>query len=810
MEMRNLARKLQIVEIEEEMKRSYIDYAMSVIIGRALPDVRDGLKPVQRRILYAMHEMGMYPDKPYKKCARIVGEVLGKYHPHGDAAVYETLVRMAQDFSFRYPLIDGHGNFGSIDGDSPAAMRYTEARLSPLAMELLRDIDKNTVDFVPNFDESLKEPSVLPSRFPNLLVNGSNGIAVGMSTNIPPHNLGEIIDATVAYINNPEISVEELMKYVKGPDFPTGGIIVGKKGIKEAYRTGRGAIKLRAKYDIEETTGGKSIIVIKEIPYQVSKARIIEKIAELVRDKKITEISDLRDESDQEGIRVVIELKRDAVPKVVLNKIIKHTQLETAFNVIMLAIVDGVPRILNLKEMIAEYVRFQQEIITRRSRFELEKAEQRAHIVEGLLIALQNIDEVVEIIKSSKDPSEARTRLMDRFGLTEVQAQAILDMRLQRLTQLETSKLQEEYSELLKQIEYLRGVLSDPKKVDQIIVDELTAIKEKYADARRTAIASSEEEITIEDLIPDTDVAIIITDSGYVKRVPASTFKYQQRGGKGVSASNLKDGDWITSLVTCTNHKNVLFFTNYGKVYRLKAYQIPEASRTARGISIRNILPLAQNEKVVSAVAVDDFDREATDENIVIATRKGLIKKTALSEFAYTRRDGLRAINLNEGDSIVQVKLTTGSDDVIVITKNGMAIRFSEEDVRRMGRSAAGVKAIKLRKEDEVLDMVIVKENEKLLLVTENGYGKRTSYEHFSRQHRGGIGLKAMKVSPKTGRLAAAKGVEEDEEILIVSADGQAIRVKASDISEQGRNTIGVRVMRLSPEDKVAAIAIID
>lgn len=808
--MEKIAKDLQIVEIEEEMKRSYIDYAMSVIIGRALPDVRDGLKPVQRRILYAMYEMGMYPDRPYKKCARIVGEVLGKYHPHGDAAVYETLVRMAQDFSFRYPLVDGHGNFGSVDGDSPAAMRYTEARLSPLAMEILRDIDKNTVDFVPNFDESLQEPSVLPSRFPNLLVNGSNGIAVGMSTNIPPHNLAEVIDATIAYIENPDISVEELMKYVKGPDFPTGGIIIGKKGIREAYRTGKGSIRVRAKYEIEETSSGRAMIVIKEIPYQVSKARIIEKIAELVRDKKITEISDLRDESDQEGIRVVIELKRDAVPRIVLNKIIKHTQLETSFNIIMLAIVDGVPKVLDLKGMIAEYVRHQREVIVRRSRFELEKAEARAHIVEGLLVALANIDEVVEIIKSSENPQVARDRLMNRFELTEVQAQAILDMRLQRLTQLEISKLQEEYAELLKTIEYLRTVLADPKKVDRIIIDELTEIKNKYGDERRTAIASSEQEISIEDLIPDTEVAVIITDNGYIKRVPASTFKYQQRGGKGVTASNLKDGDWITQLVSCTNHRNILFFTNYGKVYRLKAYQIPEASRTARGISIRNLLPLAQEEKVVSALAVSDFDRESVDKNIVIVTRKGLIKKTALSEFVSTRRDGLKAINLNEDDDIVQVKLTGGENDLLILTRKGMSIRFNEGDVRRMGRSAMGVRAIDLKEGDEVLDMVVVKPDEKLMLVTENGYGKRTSYEHFGVQHRGGKGLIAMKINEKTGRLAAARGVRDDEEVLIVSAEGQAIRIKAGDVSEQGRHTMGVRVMKLGKGDKVTAIAIID
>lgn len=810
MEFERIARNLQLVDIEEEMKRSYIDYAMSVIIGRALPDVRDGLKPVQRRILYAMHEMGMYPDRPYKKCARIVGEVLGKYHPHGDAAVYETLVRMAQDFSYRYPLIDGHGNFGSIDGDSPAAMRYTEARLAPISMELLRDIEKNTVDFVPNFDESLKEPSVLPSRFPNLLVNGSNGIAVGMSTNIPPHNLREIIDATIAYIRNNEISVKELMEYVKGPDFPTGGIIIGKKGIRESYETGKGSIRVRAKYEIEETSSGKSVIVIKEIPYQVNKAKVIEKIAELVRDKKITEISDLRDESDQEGIRVVIELKRDAIPKIVVNKIIKHTQLETTFNVIMLAIVDGVPKILNLKEMIAEYVKFQREVITRRSQFELEKAESRAHIVEGLLIALQNIDEVVEIIKTSKDPADAKSRLMERFSLTEIQSQAILDMRLQRLTQLEISKLREEYSDLLKQIEYLRSVLADEKKIDEIIINELTEIRERFGDERRTIIAESEESINLEDLIPDSEVAIIITDSGYIKRVPASSFKYQQRGGKGVSASSLKDGDWISELVGCTNHKNVLFFTNYGKVYRLKAHQIPEASRTARGVSVRNLLPLAQNEKIVSTIAVSNLDWESENKYVVIATKKGKIKKTGLKEFSSTRRDGLKAIKLNSGDAIVKVKITDGTDDILIITRNGYAIRFDENDVRPMGREAAGVNAISLRDDDEVLDMVIVKGDEDLLLVTEKGYGKRTPYEEFPKQKRAGKGVKAINISEKKGKVAAARGVREDEQVLIVTAEGQAIRLRAGDVSKQKRAASGVRLMKISEPDKVTAIAVID
>lgn len=808
--MEKIAKNLKLVEIEEEMKNSYIDYAMSVIVGRALPDVRDGLKPVHRRILYAMYDMGMLPNRPYKKCARIVGEVLGKYHPHGDAAVYDTLVRMAQDFSYRYPLVDGHGNFGSIDGDSPAAMRYTEARLSPIAVELLRDIDKETVDFMPNFDESLQEPTVLPSRFPNLLVNGSSGIAVGMSTNIPPHNLTEVIDATIALIENPEITVEELMKYVKGPDFPTGGLIVGKKGIQDAYKTGRGSVKVRAKHEIEDLPGGKQAIVVKEIPFQVSKTKLIEKIAELVREKKITEISDLRDESDQEGIRLVIELKRDAVPNVVLNKLFKHTQMQTTFGVIMLALVDNVPRVLNLKEMIEEYVKFQREVIRRRSEFELRKAEERAHILEGLLVALANIDEVVALIKASKSPEEARLGLMQRFELTEVQAQAILDMRLQRLTGLETMKVKEEHTELLKKIEFLRGVLADPKKVDQIIIDELKEIREKYGDSRRTSIVSSEKEISIEDLVPDSEVAILITHNGYIKRVPQNIFKGQHRGGKGVSTYNLKEGDWIEHLVSCTNHQNILFFTDRGKVYRLKAYQIAEASRTARGTSIRNVLPIALDERVVSVLAVRDFDRETEDLNIIIATRNGLIKKTALNEYASTRRDGLIAINLREGDHIVQAKLTTGDNELILVTRKGQAIRFSEKDVRRMGRTATGVKGITLRDDDEVLDMVVIDPDEQLFLITERGYGKRTPFDKFPLQRRGGMGVIAIKLNEARGYVAAARSVGEDEELLIVSAEGQAIRVSASQVSSLGRQAQGVRVMKLNEGDKVSAIAILE
>jgi DNA gyrase subunit A len=803
------ARRLVEVEIEEEMKRSYIDYAMSVIVGRALPDVRDGLKPVHRRILYAMYDMSMYPNRPYKKCARIVGEVLGKYHPHGDAAVYDALVRMAQDFSFRYPLIDGHGNFGSVDGDAPAAMRYTEARLSQMAMELLGDIDKNTVDFVPNFDDSLQEPSVLPSRYPQLLVNGSSGIAVGMSTNIPPHNLKETINAVIALIDDPDIDIPSLMKHIKGPDFPTGGIIVGKKGIRDAYMTGRGSVRVRGKAEIEESASGKTSIVITEIPYQVSKAKLAEKIAELVRDKHMTEIADVRDESDREGMRLVVELKRGSIPQVVLNKLYKHTQLETAFGIIMLALVDGVPRVLNLKELLYHYLEHQRTVIRRRSEFELDKAEKRAHILEGLLIALANLDEVIALIRASKDPAEAKAGLMDRFGLSDEQAQAILDMRLQRLTQLEAVKIREEHTELLKQIEYLRGVLADPKKIDGIIRDELAHIRDRYADPRRTVISATEKEIRIEDLIADEDVAVIITAAGYVKRIPLDAYRGQQRGGKGVTTADLKEDDYITHLVVGTNHQNLLVFTDFGKVYRLKVYQVPQTSRAARGQAIVNLLPLQDGEKVVAAMIVNEFDKETESLNLMLATKNGLVKKTPLNDFASTRRDGLKAIILKEGDALRQVKLTTGKNDVILLTREGMSIRFSEEQVRPMGRAAAGVKGITLSSGDELLDMVVVEEDESLFMITENGYGKRTSYKQFRPQNRGGKGLIAIKLVHKKGKLAAARGVKIDEEVLIVSAEGQAIRVPVNQVPSLGRAAQGVRVMNLRPGDKVSALAIV-
>ncbi len=807
--MGRIARQLFQTEIEEEMKRSYIDYAMSVIVGRALPDVRDGLKPVHRRILYAMYDMGMFPNRPYKKCARIVGEVLGKYHPHGDTAVYETLVRMAQDFSFRMPLIDGHGNFGSIDGDAPAAMRYTEARLAPIAMEMLADIDKNTVDFIPNFDDTLAEPLVLPARIPQLLVNGSSGIAVGMSTNIPPHNLKETIDAVVTLIDEPEATIPQLMKSRKGPDFPTGGIIIGKKGIKQAYETGRGSITLRAKAEIEEISGGREAVVVKEIPFQVSKTKIIEKIAELVRDKKITEISDLRDESDREGMRLVIELKKGAVPQVVLNKLYKHTQLQTTFGVIMLALVDGVPRILNLKELLTHYLEHQRTVITRRSQFELEKAQKRAHILEGLLIALANLDEVILLIRGSKDPAEAKIGLISHFNLSEEQAQAILDMRLQRLTQLEATRVEEEHKELLERIEYLKEVLADPRKIDSIIKEEILKFRDKYADARKTVIRHSEKEIKAEDLIPDEDVIIVISNSGYIKRMPLGVYRGQKRGGKGVTTADLKEGDWIRHLLTCTNHQNLLLFSNSGKVYRLKAYNVPQAGRTARGQAIVNLLPLSTNEKIVAAQVVADFDRETEKLNLIFATRKGLIKRTRLNEFASTRRDGIRAVGLRPGDALVQVKLTSGDNDIILLTRGGQSIRFREDQVRQMGRAASGVKGIKLNEQDELLDMVVIEPDEKLFMITENGYGKRTGYTSFPRQNRGGKGVRAIKLTEKKGLLAAAKGVKKDEELLVVSAEGQAIRISIREVSTLGRQAQGVRIMSLKPGDKVSAIAIV-
>lgn len=794
---------IERIDIEDEMKSSYIDYAMSVIVGRALPDIRDGLKPVHRRILYGMYDMGMTPGRPFKKCARIVGEVLGKYHPHGDTAVYDSLVRMAQDFSVRYELVDGHGNFGSVDGDSPAAMRYTEARLSRLSMELLRDIDKNTVDFVPNFDESLEEPSVLPARYPNLLVNGSSGIAVGMATNIPPHNLGEIIDATVAYIDNSELTPKELMKHVKGPDFPTGAIIMGRQGIIDAYETGRGSIKTRAVSEVEEVKG-RNRIVVTELPYLVNKARLAEKIAELVREKKITEISDLRDESDRRGMRFVIELKRDVMPQVVLNKLYKHTQLEESFGVIMLALVDGVPRVLNLAQAIGHYVDYQKEVVTRRTKFELDKAEKRAHILEGLLIALDKIDAVIATIRGSKTVDIARKALMDKFKLSEIQAQAILDMRLQKLTGLERQKIADEHKELQETIKKLKALLASEEKILGVIKEELSEIKEKYADERRTKISAAAGEIDIEDLIAKEDMIVTITHSGYIKRVPVSTYKQQRRGGIGVSAMNLKEGDFVEHIFIANTHDNVLFFGNKGKVYRLKVYELPLATRQARGQNAVNILPLRPDEEIAAVLSISSFEQA---KYLLMGTKEGLVKKSLLTDYQTSRKEGIIAINLRPSDELIDAKLTDGVSDVIIVTKKGMAIRFAEDDARPMGRVSMGVKGINLSSGDLVLGMDILIKGAQLLVITEKGHGKRTELEKYPIQKRGGRGVKTIKLVHEKGDLAAVKMVKPDQELLVLSEEGVIIRVNAKDISIQGRATQGVRIMSLKNQDRVSAIA---
>ena len=791
------------IDIEDEMKSSYIDYAMSVIVGRALPDVRDGLKPVHRRILFGMHDMGMAPTKPYKKCARIVGEVLGKYHPHGDTAVYDSLVRMAQSFSQRYELVDGHGNFGSVDGDRAAAMRYTEARLSKLSTELLRGIDKNTVDFVPNFDDSLEEPSVLPSRYPNLLVNGSSGIAVGMATNIPPHNLREVIDATVAYIDNPEVTPKDLMKFIKGPDFPTGALILGKKGIIDAYETGRGSIKMRGVAEVEEVKG-KNRIVVTELPYQVNKARMSEKIAELVRDKKITEISDLRDESDRSGMRLVIELKRDAIPEVALNKLYKHTQLEESFGVIMLALVDGVPRVLNLAQTIGHYVDHQKEVVIRRAKFELDKAENRAHILEGLLIALDKIDAVIKTIRESKTVEEAKKGLVDKFKLSEIQAQAILEMRLQKLTGLERQKVADEHKELLKTIKHLKELLASEKKILAVAKEELIEIKEQYGDERRTKISASAAEIDMEDLIAEEDMIVTITHAGYIKRVPATTYRQQKRGGIGVSAMNLKEGDFVEHLFIASTHNNVLFLSNRGRVYRLKVYELPLASRQARGQNIINILPFKKEEKVAAVLSIPSFEFA---KYIIMGTKEGLVKKSKLTDYETSRKEGIIAINLRASDELIDAKLSNGESHVVIVTKKGKAIRFKEEDARPMGRASMGVKGIGLADKDIVLGMDIVEEGAQLMVITEKGSGKRTVLNKYPIQRRGGRGVKTINLVKEKGDLAAARKVKEDTELIVISEEGVIIRVKAKDISIQGRATQGVRIMSLRNKDRVSALA---
>ena len=771
------------IEIAEEMKKSYIDYSMSVIVGRALPDVRDGLKPVHRRILYSMSELNLTPDKPYRKSARIVGDVLGKYHPHGDSAVYLAMVRMAQDFSTRGLLVDGHGNFGSVDGDSPAAMRYTEARMSKLALELLRDIDKETVDFVPNFDESLKEPAVLPSRYPNLLVNGSNGIAVGMATSIPPHNLGEVIDATVHLIDNEECSVDDLMKFVKGPDFPTSAIIMGKENIAEAYRTGRGKVKVRARAVIEELPKGKQQIVVTEIPYQVNKAKLVERIAELVKDKKVEGISDLRDESNRNGMRIVIELKRDVNANIVLNNLYKHSQMEETFSVIMLALVNGQPKVLNLKQILYHYVQHQKDVVTRRTKFELNKAEARAHILEGLRIALDNIDAVISLIRASKTTQEAKSGLMEKFGLTDIQAQAILDMRLQRLTGLERDKIEAEYEELIKKINRLKEIL---------------------ANERRTEIRHAEGEIDMRDLIEDEEIAITLTHFGYIKRLPADTYKSQKRGGRGISALTTREEDFVKHLVSTTTHSKLLFFTNKGRVFRLNAYEIPEGKRQAKGTAIVNLLQLGPNEKIATLLAIDEKD---DNKYLLLATKNGIVKKTDREEFKNINKAGLIAIGLREDDELIGVKVTDGNKDVLLVTKEGMSIRFDENDIRPMGRSAMGVKGITLSNDDKVVSMSLCEEGTDVLVVSENGFGKRTDINEYRTQIRAGKGIKTYNIAEKTGKLVGAEMVNEDDEMMIINSDGVLIRLRVNEISLFGRVTSGVKLMKTDDEVNVVSIS---
>lgn len=797
--------KVIAVNIEEEMKKSYLDYAMSVIVSRALPDVRDGLKPVHRRILYAMNELGLSPDKQYRKSARVVGDVLGKYHPHGDSSVYGAMVRLAQDFNTRYTLVDGHGNFGSVDGDSPAAMRYTEVKMTKLAIEMLRDINKETVDFRPNFDETLQEPVVLPSRFPNLLVNGSAGIAVGMATNIPPHNLGEIIDGIVMMIDNPDVNIESLMKVIKGPDFPTGAMIMGKEGIRNAYRTGRGRIVVRAKTEIEETIKGRNRIIVTELPYQVNKAILIEKIAEYVRDKKIEGISDLRDESDREGMRIVIELKRDANPNIVLNNLYKHTQLQDTFGVIMLALVNDEPKVLNLRDILYYYLEYQKEIIVRRTQYDLKKAEERAHILEGLRIALDHIDEVINIIRSSKDEDIAKERLMTSFGLSEKQSQAILDMKLRRLTGLEREKLDEEYEQLIKEINKFREILANERLIYQIIKDELLEIKEKYGDHRRTKIMPSADEIELEDMIAEEDVIITLTHYGYIKRLPEDTYKAQRRGGRGITAITTREEDFVEHLFVTSTHDTVLFFTNEGKMFSLKAYEIPEGKRQSKGTAIINLLNLNGKEKITAVIPIKEYDPES---NLVFVTKNGIIKKTRFDQFKNIRKNGLNAINLKEDDELISVRKTDGNRELILLTCNGMAIRFHESDVREMGRNATGVKAINLNKGDYVVSMDLVEEGKDLLVVSEYGYGKRTPLNEYKVQKRGGKGLKTYNIKEKTGCLVSGKVVDENDEIMMISVTGIIIRLNVSDISQMGRNTQGVTLMKVSEEEnRVVAVA---
>ena len=780
----------------KEMQASFLEYSMSVIVSRALPDVRDGLKPVHRRILYAMNESGYTPNRPHMKSARTVGDVIGKYHPHGDSAVYDTMVRLAQPFSMRVPLVDGHGNFGSIDGDSAAAMRYTEARLDKAAMELLRDLDKETVDFQPNYDESLEEPKVLPARFPNLLVNGSNGIAVGMATNIPPHNLGETIDATCMMLDNPDITTEELMTALPGPDFPTGGIIMGKKGILDAYETGRGSLTVRAKCAIEDRKNGKSSIVVSEIPYQVNRKRLLEKLGELVRDKKLPEISNIHDAADRHGIDIVIDLKQNALPQVVLNKLYKHTQLQVGFGVIMLALVDGVPRVLSLKEMLFYYIEHQKEVIERRTRFELKKAEERAHILDGYIIALDNIDEVIHIIRSSQTDKEAGARLTERFGLSKKQTDAILEMRLRRLTGLEREKIEQELADLREKIAYYKRVLEDEGLLKQIIKDELQEIKKKFGTPRKTQLSGDAKDIDVEDLIAEENVVVTMTKAGYVKRLPVTTYRQQKRGGKGMQGVSLKDNDYVEHLFVASTHSYMLFFSTAGKVYRLKVYELPEASRHARGTAIVNLLPLQKGETISAVIATKDFPE---DEYLMFATEQGMVKKTSMDLYDRTRRDGLIAINLKEGDQLISVRRVAVGEKVIM---------WSEGEVRAMGRDTMGVKGMTVPADAHVLGMEIAKPGSDLFVITEKGYGKRTSIDEYPEHHRGGQGVFTITMTDKKGLLSVMKIVKPNDEIMIISEEGVVVRTPVSGISELGRSTQGVRVMNVADKDRVTAVAI--
>lgn len=790
------------VNIEEEMKVSYLDYAMSVIVGRALPDIRDGLKPVQRRILYAMFREGLLPGKKYSKCAGVVGEVLKKYHPHGDSAVYDALVRLAQDFNMRYPLVDGQGNFGSVDGDPAAAYRYTEARLTKLAEQMLVDIDKETVDFIPNFDETAEEPVVLPARVPTLIVNGSSGIAVGMATNIPPHNLGEIVDGLLMIVENPEVTVKELMKKIKGPDFPTSGIIHGKKGILDAYHTGRGLIKIRAKATIEENAKGNSIIIT-ELPYQVNKARLMEKIAQLVREKKVEGVSDLRDESDREGLRVVLEVKKGGFPQVILNQLYKHTSMETTFGIIMLAIVNGQPKVLSLDKILSLFLLHRRDVVTRKTKFELRKAEEKAHILEGLKIALDNLDKIITLIRKSNNPDEALHALMKNFPLTKIQAQAILDMKLQRLTGLEREKVVNDYKETLKEIERLNAILASPALVDNIIKDELLYIKSKYSDKRRTQIAGEAEEITIEDMITEEEMVVAISHQGYIKRNSLTLYRSQRRGGKGLIGMETREEDFVEDIFLASTHDYVLFFTNLGRLYWLKVYQIPETGRAAKGRAVVNLLQLSQGEKITAVFPIKEFKE---DLNLFMATKKGIVKKTALKAYSNPRPKGIAAIKIDTGDELIGVRLTDGTKDIILSTRQGLSIRFNEKDVREIGRVARGVRGIRLQKDDEVVSVDVLDENTTLLTITEKGFGKRTKLREYRVQSRGGKGIFTLRITPKNGRVVGVLQVTNDDEIIIIAGSGKLIRMKVSNISIIGRSTQGVRLIRLADDAKVVSI----